>query len=212
MSKKLQVWFLPLVALASLAFGVRHMVVSQRAFATPKADPPVQPAVAPFASQIAAAGLIEARSENIAVGSALAGVVLEVQVPAAAVGRRVQAGDPLFRVDDRLLRAQVAIRQANLAASQSQLARLEATPRPEELPVSAAKVNAAVANLAMMQDQFERGRQLKATSAISTEEETQRRRRYETAQALLAQAEAEDDLLRAGAWEADKQIARAAVA
>ena len=51
---------------------------------------------------IAGAGIVEARTENIAIGSALPGVVLEVYVPVDDVGKEVTAGEALFRVDDRL--------------------------------------------------------------------------------------------------------------
>ena len=46
-------------------------------------------------------------------------------MPVDEVGKEVQAGDPLFRVDDRQLQAQLAVQQANLAAAKAQLAKLE---------------------------------------------------------------------------------------
>src|SRR5262245_23119193 len=90
---------LPLIAVAMLSFGVFHMLKAQQRL--PKPPPPAPPARSPFASTIAGAGVIEARSENIAIGAALPGVVLEVYVPVEDVGQQVPAGAPLFRVDDR---------------------------------------------------------------------------------------------------------------
>jgi multidrug efflux pump subunit AcrA (membrane-fusion protein) len=122
---------LPIVALAMLAFGVFHILKAQQQL--PKPPPPAQPARSPFGQTIAGSGVVESRSENIAIGSALPGVVLEVYVPVDEVGKQVQAGDPLFRVDDRQLKAQLTFQQANLAAAEAKLAKLEEMPRPEEI-------------------------------------------------------------------------------
>src|SRR5437868_6992852 len=132
---------LPLLAAALLGFAVLHVVRASQT--VPDPPPPAEPPRTPFGHTVAGAGIVEAQTENISVGSALAGVVLEVYVPVEKVGQRVKAGDPLFRVDDRQLQAQLAYQQANLAAARAQLAKLEQQPRPEELPPSAAKVSTA---------------------------------------------------------------------
>jgi len=77
---------LPLIALAMLAFGVFHVLKAQQQL--PKPPPPAQPARNPFGPTIAGSGVVESRSENIAIGSALPGVVLEVYVPVDQVGKR----------------------------------------------------------------------------------------------------------------------------
>ena len=56
-------------------------------------------------------GLVEASTENISVGTPLAGVVSRVFVTA---GPAVKAGDPLFELDARHLRAELAVRQQAL--------------------------------------------------------------------------------------------------
>src|SRR5437762_14381248 len=114
---------LPIVALAMLMFGVFHILKAQQTL--PKPSPPVPPARSPFGATIAGAGIVEARTENIAIGSALPGVVLEVFVPVDDVGKEVKAGEALFRVDDRQLRAQLAVQQASLASAKAQLTKLE---------------------------------------------------------------------------------------
>ena len=60
----------------------------------PVAPPVAAPEVSPFASRVAGAGLVEASTENIAIGTPTAGVVMEVLVKH---GQQVKAGDPLFR-------------------------------------------------------------------------------------------------------------------
>ena len=78
MSKFLTKWMLPAFALAMLIFGWYHMVHSQQKYAISKSIPPIPPARSPFGKAVAAAGIIEPSTENIAIGSALSGVVLEV--------------------------------------------------------------------------------------------------------------------------------------
>jgi multidrug resistance efflux pump len=203
-------YVLPLLAVAMLAFAVYHVVRAQQA--PPRAVPPVMPSESPFGDTVAGAGITEAQTENIAIGSALPGVVVQVWVPVDQVGVRVKAGDRLFQVDDRQLKAQLDLNEANLASARAQLAKLEAQPRPEELPPSEAKVQAAEANLQLAQDLFERAQRLYPGAAMSQEDYRQRKFSVATARAQLEQAKKEYDLLKAGAWEPDKAIARAAVA
>ena len=88
-------------AMAMGALGFYHVQrESQSASAT---TPPEYPARSPYANAIAASGVVEARTENIAIGAALPGLVLEVHVPSERVGTHVSAGQTLFRVDDRHL-------------------------------------------------------------------------------------------------------------
>jgi multidrug resistance efflux pump len=197
---------LPLLALALFGFAVLHVVRAQQL--PPEPPPPAAPARSPYNGTLAGSGIVEARTENISMGTPLPGVVVEVYVK---VGQRVSAGTPLFRIDDRPLRAEKDYRLAALASAQSQLARLESMPRPEELPASAAKVREARANFEDQEDQYRRSRSL-ARVAVGEEELIKRRQATQMAQQQLARAEADDQLLKAGAWEPDKAVARAAVA
>src|SRR5438309_789520 len=108
-------YLLPLLAAGMLGFSIYHVVGSQQSL--PKPPPPVEPARTPFGRTVAGAGIAEAQTENIAIGSPLPGVVLEVYVPVDKVGQRVKAGEKLFRVDDRQLRAQLKYYEAQLAAT-----------------------------------------------------------------------------------------------
>src|SRR5581483_12382916 len=158
-------YFLPLLAIGMLAFSIYHVVRAQQT--APKPPPPIEPARTPFGQTVAGSGIVEAESENIAIGAPLPGVVLEVYVPVEKVGQRVKAGDPLFLVDNRQLKAQLKYYEANLAAAEAQLAKLEAQPRTEELPPSEAKVRAAQANLDMALDFAERNRRLAVSQSVS---------------------------------------------
>jgi multidrug resistance efflux pump len=197
---------LPLIAAVLFGFALLHVVRANQSL--PKTNPPVTPAQAPFGRTVAGAGLVEARTENIAIGSHLPGVVVEVLVK---VGQKVKAGTPLFRLDDRQLRADLKLREANLAAALAQLAKLESMPRQEELPPSEARVREAEANLQDHEDQYKRARTLYGSRAVGEEEWVRRKQALRMAREQLARARAEYDLLRAGAWEPDKAVARTAV-
>src|SRR6266852_5578024 len=105
-------YILPAIASVLLLASVMHVVRANQT--RPKPSPPVEPTRSPFGRTIAGAGIAEAQTENIAIGSALPGVVQEVYVPVEKVGQRVKAGDPLFRIDDRALKAQLKVQEANL--------------------------------------------------------------------------------------------------
>jgi len=202
---------LPLVALGMLGFGAYHILHSAQKYAVAANSPPAPPQRNPYGSSIAASGLVEPRDETIAIGSPLAGVVLEVNVPAAKVGQRVRAGDPLFRVDDRQWQSRLATYEANLRAAEAQSAKLAAEPRPEEIPPSAAKLKAEHWNLELLRDQYERGQKLVASKAIPMEEQVGRELKLRAAEQQLARVQSEHELLLAGAWAPDKAIALSAV-
>jgi multidrug resistance efflux pump len=185
----------------------------------------LEPARTPFGRTVAGAGIMEARSQNIAVGSALPGLVMKVWAPEelglparpgmtpweALIGQQVKQGDPLFRVDDRQLKALLAYHEANLASAQANLAKLEQLPRKEELDVSKAKKDVAKATLDLQRDLAERDARLVGSRSVSEEEYRQRRLSQMIAQRQLLQSEADYTLMNNGAWEPDKAIARAAV-
>jgi RND family efflux transporter MFP subunit len=94
------------------------------------ADPPLPPAPKPFAQAVAAAGILEALSENVAIGVPQQGLVSEVRVK---VNDAVKTGDVLFLLDDRDLRAQeistkgkLEVARANIAVNEADLAKVEA--------------------------------------------------------------------------------------
>jgi multidrug resistance efflux pump len=200
---------LPLLALALLGFAILHVVRSSQA--APELAPPLAPSRSPFEKAIAAIGVVEPQSENISIGSALPGVVLEVYV---LVDQEVKQGTPLFRVDDRALQAQLKVQEANLAAAEAQLAKLEAMPREEELPPAEAKVKSAKADVDLYADQHLRHLKMLnyRPGTLSEEDYIKIQSSYEKSRHQLAQAEAEYTLLKAGAWKFDKSIASAAVA
>jgi len=127
---------LPLASLLLVAWSGWNVYTSQRP--TPKPAPPPNPPRSPYPHAVAGVGIVEPRTESsgtatISVGSILPGVVTKVSV---RIGQHVGAGEPLFTLDDRQQRAELKVRRANLLAAQAQLAKLDQSPRPEEVPPS----------------------------------------------------------------------------
>lgn len=207
MIRFLRNWLLPIVSLSLLLFGTMHMLTAARG--QPPIEPPVSPPRSPFGETIAASGIIEPRSENISVGSPFSGVILEVFVAADKVGSTVDQGTPLFRIDDRHLKAQLAVEQALLATPRAQLQRLDALPRPEEVKPAEYRVVAAKARLQSSTDAFERAVKLRQNAALPEAEIVTAIQDKEYAVAELARAESELDLLKAGVWAPDRQIIEA---
>ncbi len=178
---------LPLLAALALAFASASVIRTQPERLA--AEPPRVPPTHPYAHAIAAVGLVEPSSESIAIGTPLAGVVERVYV---AAGDTVAAGAPLFTLDERQLRAALALREAALKAA--------------EAGVKTAQVVAADARV-----QYGYVEKLPAAQAVSVEEISRRRAALEIAQARLDEARAEVERARAALAEARVELERATV-
>jgi HlyD family secretion protein len=132
-------------------------------------DPPSPPAVSDFRETVAAVGLVEASTENISIGTPLAGVVESVFVTA---GQTVKTGQPLFELDTRQLRAELAVRE-------------------RAVEVARARTRVAEARVDDLQKQLEFAEQVKDKRAISAEELTHRRSAVDTATTELDEIRSE---------------------
>lgn len=169
-------YLLPLAAFAGVVFAVLFVRAGNQP--VPAGQPIAQPAAAPFTAYIAGAGIVEARSENIAVGAPVGGLVTHVAVK---VGDAVKAGDELFKIDDRDLQADLITRTAAVETAR-------------------AAVAVAEASLADARNQFERYDAMKQSDAraVSRDEFDRRRFAVLTAEARAQQARAELDAAGAG--------------
>jgi HlyD family secretion protein len=197
---------LPALAVALLAFAGWYVWKQRVVAVTP--PPPIEPARSPFAATLAAAGLVEAQTENIAVGSATPGVVTQVHVQ---VGDEVTPGTPLFRLDDRALQGDLTVRRAVVSEATAALVRLEAEPRKERIPVLVAQVNEARASVALAADALERAEETFARKVSTEQDLVAKREALAAARAQFERATADLDLLKAGSWEYDRDVARTAV-
>jgi HlyD family secretion protein len=195
---------IPLAAVAGVLFAV--WTALQSAKPVVPAQPFAEPARAPFSTKISGSGIVEASTRNIAVGTPVSGIAARVFV---SVGQKIRPGDPLFLIDDRRQRADLAVREAALAAARSRLARLLDAPRKEELPSAFERVKEAEANLEDLRFQLKTVEGIADKRAISVEELNRRRFAVQAAEARLARARADLKLLEAGSWKADIEVARA---
>src|SRR5688572_26531406 len=199
-------YVLPVIALLGLLVAV--FVVLQGSKPVPAAQPVTQPAPAPYASYVAGAGLIEAATENIAIGTGVGGTVTEVFVK---VGDKVKKGQELFRVRDKTLRAELASQQAALRTAQAQLEKLKAYVRKEDVEASRARLSEAEAVLADAKNSLELYESVPDKRAIIQEELTRRRYAVKANQAKADAARAELARLEAGPWKPDLDVAEAQV-
>ena len=197
---------LPVLGLGMLAFAIWYVVNTKPVLKHP--PPPIEPARSPYADTLAASGVVEAQTQNIAVGSATPGVVVDVLV---TVGDEVEAGTPLFRLDDRQLQGTLAVKQADLSVAKSELVRLEAEPRQEKIPVIVAQVDEANAAVIRETDALRRAEDMFAKRVLPEEELINRREALAAAKAKLDRSQADLSLLKAGSWEYDLDVARAMV-
>ena len=153
-------YLLPILALIGLLLAVTMVLIGNRQ--SPSSQPIVQPPKSPFLSYVAGAGIIEASTGNIVVGTPVSGVVVELYVHE---GSPVQIGDKLFKIDDREQQAQL-------------------------IP-ALAKVSEIAARLAQAKSQFELANSLSDKRAISVEELNNRRFAVKLAEAELASAQAQ---------------------
>ena len=198
---------LPLLALIAVTFAIVSVVRSH-----PKREPttpPSQPPTAASAQSVAAIGLVEPESEDVAISCAVPGLVTGVY---AKAGDRVQAGQKLFSLDDRDLEADRQVKRAALEAVRARLTKLEEQPRAEDIPPAEARVSEARANLADAEVQMRLIESVTDRRAVREEDVQRRRLAYKAAQARLAEAETQLALLKAGAWAPDIAVAKSEVA
>lgn len=198
---------LPAAAAILLALAVISIARTQPVHK--ELPPPAAPAVSPYSNQVGGVGIVESASENIAVSLPVPGLVTGVYVKA---GDHVHQGQRLFSLDDRDVRAELALRQSAVAVADTKLQKLLNEPRPEEIPPAEARVREAAENAADAQTQVRLIESVTDRRAIREEDLLRRRIAAQAANARLEQAKADLALLKAGAWAPDVEQAKAELA
>jgi RND family efflux transporter MFP subunit len=160
-------YLLPLIAVGGLIFAVVFVHAGNQP--VPATLPVADPAQAPFSSYIAGAGLVEASTENIPLGTPVAGVVTSLD---HWIGDHVKTGDPLFRIDSRDLMAELKVRQASLKSAEANVAAQQANVKDADL-------------------QWAKAQQLTDLKAMSQEERERRENADMGAKAKLLQAQSD---------------------
>ena len=200
-------WLLPTIAGIGFGYAVFSVVKAREIapVAPPLMSPPTQTS---FQKTIAGAGIIEARLENIPVGSPVQGVVWEVFVHAKD---QVKKGDPLFRVDDRELKAELEVRAASLASAIASAERANAAPAVGDIAIAEAAVDEARAKVNDAESSAGRTERLYQRQMGTAADYDKDRYSFQAAKATLAKSQADLQRLKV-TWEADKLVAKAAVA
>ncbi len=198
---------LPLVAILGFGFAVYTVTLGRKetAAAKPLATPPLKPK---YVKTIAGAGIVEARLENIPVGSPVPGVVWEVYVK---VKDKVKKGDPLFKIDDRDLQAELSVREANLASAIAQYQRIVVAPQTGDIASSEAAVEEARAKTNDMEAAAGRTERLYNRQMGTASDYDKDRFAFQAAKANLSRMIADLNRIKI-TWDADKEVSKAAVA
>ncbi len=107
---------LPLFAAAGVGVGIFAAVCSAKV--TPPASPVSEAPQSPYPVFVAGAGIVEASTENIAIGTQIPGIVSKIYIQ---IGSCAKAGDPLFTIDDRAQTALVSSRAAAVQVAEAAL-------------------------------------------------------------------------------------------
>jgi HlyD family secretion protein len=160
-------------SIAAAMFGVMAIIFVSQTQAEkempPPGDPPIMPPQKPFVESVAATGILESLSENVAIGVPLPGLITEVLVK---VNDKVKKDQVLLKLDDRDLRAE----ELSLKAQQK---------------ISEAQITVSEAQLAKLQSQLERLISVTDTRAVSRDDLENRKQDVAVAQAQVAAAKAQ---------------------
>jgi HlyD family secretion protein len=187
----------PFIAAAALAGGAYSITKNtpQRSLSDPVIPPPVPPVSSVSGSAkngrqsfIGAAGIVQPSSEQIDIGSNLSGVVARVFV---TVGANVKAGDPLFMLDDREARAEVASQTFQAKGATARIRELL-----EGIPAAEARLSEARADTDDKRAQVRLIEQVGDRRAVSQQDVLTRRYALAGSEARMAQAIANLRLLK----------------
>lgn len=163
--------------LAIVGIGATAVMASRMSATPTTPPPPIEPSAKPYEISVAASGIIEALSENVSIGVPEAALVAQVNVK---VSDSVKAGQPLFTLDNRALKAQLAVNEAN--------------------------ANVASATLWRLVDQLKRLQSVKDQRAVSQDEV---RTKDHDVQVAVAQLEAAQALVAQNKVQLERMIVRA---
>jgi HlyD family secretion protein len=107
-------WKLPIIAIIGMAFALITVLGRSEA---PAKEPVVIPPQSSYERSVAGIGVVEPKSEIIAIGTELPGIVRMVHIK---IGDVVKAGDPLFTLDQREIDAQIKTLEASLESAKIQ--------------------------------------------------------------------------------------------
>lgn len=184
-------WKYLLPAFAFLGVIAAAAMVEEGNRTPPVTKPLFQPAEAPFSSYIFGPGIVEASTQNIAVGTPVSGIVTATYVK---WGDRVKVGAPLFKIDTRDLDAQLPPAKAKV--NETEALRSSVT----------AGVDQARQALAKAENHLRVGENLSPGASVSAEDLANRKYDVEIAKAALNSADAQVRQVQAQIASAEAQV------
>lgn len=197
-------WITIVLALAGISVAVYATLTSKQE--TPVLPLSRQPTVNPFASGIAALGIVEPAGQDVAIVAPEQAIVTSVLVD---VNDSVKKDQPLFELDSRLLQADLVRAQAAVDAARAELTRWAALPRAEDVPPLEAALARAKAQLADRAEQLRLTESAEAVGANTNRDVSIARFARDSAQAEVDRAAADLARLKAGGWQPDKLVLEA---
>ncbi len=206
----------PFLAIAMIAFAGWSIASNYRPRSV--TEPPIPAPTSPYDNEVAGAGIVEPRSEVIALAIERGGVVTGVYVVA---GDHVRVGQPLFAIDSRNYRAAVAQSEASVAAETAAIASID-----QNLILQQDAIDQARANLDVAEAERTRASLDHTRYAVLVRGDWTTRQRFETAtadvekaganvaaaKAALASAKQQKEVLSAQRREAEAKLAQAKAA
>lgn len=158
---------LPLLAALGVAVAATAVITAPSSISATK--PLSEPASAPFSSYIGGTGKLEPPGQAVGIGAPDGGIVVDVPI---APGDEVKAGQTLFRIDDRVKRA-------------------DRDQRSADVETAVANVREADANLGDYRAQLKLAESVSDPRAVSAEDLSKRRYAVRLYEAKLASARAQ---------------------
>jgi HlyD family secretion protein len=161
------------------------------------------------AGSISAAGYLEIIPPGPTVASTL--VAGKVSVIRVVPGQHVVAGEVIALLDSSLLKQEAAVLSSRVHVARSQLERMQAGFRSEEIMQAAAELSSAQALLVQARADWERGQQLFEKGVIARQTLDAHQASIATAEAAVESHQAKVQLLQAGTRQEDIRIAEASL-
>ena len=155
----------------------------------------------PFINYISGTGIVEPASGNIVIGSNFNRIIEKINV---SINDQVKKGDILFELYNQDLRANLKIKQIKYEESLSNLQKLEALPREEDLRIAQENLNKAQALFNESVAEYcmaNRRAKCKMEKCINLY-------KYQQAEAEFRAAQAQFVKVRSGAWQPELKIAQ----
>jgi multidrug efflux pump subunit AcrA (membrane-fusion protein) len=197
-------WITIALAVAGLLIGIYAVASGQE---TPVAPPLARtPSVNPYASGVAALGIVEPAGRDVAIVAPESALVTNVH---ADVGDVVTQGQALFELDARLVQADLIRAEAAVVAAQTEIDRWHALPRAEDIPPLEAALAQARASLEDREEALQLTEEVNRRGANTQRDVSLARFARDSAKAGVDRARAELERAKAGGWRPDLVQAQA---